>query len=177
MKDSTLIILLFFVLAYSALCFYWIYQFYGPPAQAAEKYYRELYPPIKSKDAFIRRNAIKYQNSTDDDEGPVKDIIFPPDRTPIDELPTKGTWYEDIKNFKKPEIDFDKMHFVHVPKCGGSTMSSILRKIMCDRNPVENAECCVPGICHRRTPCKSISGCYDHYPNRFVDSVWCCLPQ
>ena len=172
MKDSTLIILLCFVLAYSSLCFYWIYQFYGPPAQATEKYYRELFPPLKSKDAFTRYsittgNQTKYQNSTeDDDDGPVKDIVFPPDRVPIDELPTKGTWYEDIKHFKKPEMDFSKMHFIHVPKCGGSTMSSILRKIMCERNPVENSDCCVPGICHRHTPCKSISGCYDHEPNR-----------
>ena len=39
------------------------------------------------------------------------------------------------------------IHFIHIPKCGGTTMTIILRQMQCVRDPVKNADCCTnPGI-------------------------------
>mmetsp|Transcript_9573 Transcript_9573/g.15777 ORF Transcript_9573/g.15777 Transcript_9573/m.15777 type:complete len:358 (+) Transcript_9573:290-1363(+) len=63
----------------------------------------------------------------------------------------------------------EEIHFIHIPKCGGTTMTTLLRQLQCHINPVRNADCCVnPGFCdwnaHRR--CSSIKGCINHFPNR-----------
>ena len=34
------------------------------------------------------------------------------------------------------------IHFIHIPKCGGTTMTIILRQMQCIRDPVKNADCC-----------------------------------
>ena len=59
-----------------------------------------------------------------------------------------------------------KAHFTHVPKCGGTALSSALRRFMCVRNGVdEEMDCCHPGSCdNRRSPCRAILGCTDHVP-------------
>jgi hypothetical protein len=64
---------------------------------------------------------------------------------------------------------FQEIHFVHIPKCGGTTMTAVLRQIQCNLDPVTNADCCLnPGFCdwHAHRRCKSISGCINHFPNR-----------
>lgn len=39
------------------------------------------------------------------------------------------------------------IHFIHIPKCGGTTMTIILRQMQCNRDPAKNVDCCTnPGI-------------------------------
>ena len=39
-----------------------------------------------------------------------------------------------------------QLHFIHIPKCGGTSMTAILREVACKANPVENVDCCTnPG--------------------------------
>jgi hypothetical protein len=64
---------------------------------------------------------------------------------------------------------FSDIHFVHIPKCGGTTMTTVLRQIQCVVNPVKNVDCCTnPGFCdwHAHRRCESIKGCINHFPNR-----------
>jgi hypothetical protein len=158
------------------MCFYWYHQFYGPSQSSVHS--DPDIPILKSKDAFTRDNSVQNKLDTepvrckatedDDDKDKWKDVVFPPDKIPIEIINNKSTWYQTYKNYKKSELDFSKMHFIHVPKCGGSTMSSMMRHIMCLKDPAANAECCTAGACHKHNPCKAISGCFDHYPNRLT---------
>lgn len=64
---------------------------------------------------------------------------------------------------------FTDIHFVHIPKCGGTTMTTVLRKIQCILDPVHNEDCCTnPGFCdwHAHRRCSSIKGCINHFPQR-----------
>ena len=64
-------------------------------------------------------------------------------------------------------------HFVHVPKCGGTAMSSVLRRMMCVKNapavgnetrPYE-VDCCKPGSCDPPgRKCDALYGCSGHSP-------------
>ncbi len=70
--------------------------------------------------------------------------------------------------FKKTKGSFD-MHFIHVPKCGGTSMTAILREIACKMDPNRNTDCCTnPGFCDWWTfqRCASIRGCTSHIPQR-----------
>jgi hypothetical protein len=74
---------------------------------------------------------------------------------------------------QKPKGSFD-MHFIHIPKCGGTSMTAILRQVACYVDPERNADCCLnPGFCdfndHRR--CQSIKGCINHFAQRY-HSIW-----
>jgi hypothetical protein len=63
-----------------------------------------------------------------------------------------------------------QIHFIHVPKCGGTSMTSLLRDIQCHSDPVGNADCCLnPGFCdwHAHRRCSTIMGCINHFPNRY----------
>ncbi len=73
----------------------------------------------------------------------------------------------------KPLVKFNpnknEIHFIHIPKCGGTTMTSILRQIQCARDPQKNSDCCLnPGFCdwHAHRRCAAIQGCINHFPNR-----------
>ncbi len=64
----------------------------------------------------------------------------------------------------------DQIHFIHIPKCGGTTMTTLLRQIQCNADPVRNADCCLnPGFCdwHAHRRCSTIMGCINHFPNRY----------
>jgi hypothetical protein len=64
---------------------------------------------------------------------------------------------------------FNEIHFVHIPKCGGTTMTAVLRQIQCNLDPIKNSDCCLnPGFCdwHAHRRCQSIKGCINHFPNR-----------
>lgn len=66
-------------------------------------------------------------------------------------------------------FDFDEMHFIHIPKCGGTTMTAVLRQFQCQRDPEKNKDCCTnPGFCdwHAMRRCSTIKGCINHFPNR-----------
>lgn len=63
----------------------------------------------------------------------------------------------------------DKIHFIHIPKCGGTTMTTLLRQIQCTADPIRNSDCCLnPGFCdwHAHRRCSTIMGCINHFPNR-----------
>lgn len=65
------------------------------------------------------------------------------------------------------KLDFDEMHFIHIPKCGGTTMTAVLRQFQCQRNPEKNKDCCTnPGFCdwHAMRRCSTIKGCINHFP-------------
>lgn len=53
---------------------------------------------------------------------------------------------------KSPLEPYDKkqgaydIHFIHIPKCGGTSMTAILRDVACTINPTRNKDCCTnPG--------------------------------
>ena len=63
----------------------------------------------------------------------------------------------------------DDFHFVHIPKCGGTSMTTVLRQIACRLDPTRNKDCCTnPGFCdwHAMRRCLAIKGCINHFPNR-----------
>lgn len=70
-----------------------------------------------------------------------------------------------ISNYKNQKLN---LHFIHIPKCGGTSMTAVLRHITCQINQTKNQDCCTnPGFCdwwaHRR--CAAIKGCTDHFPH------------
>lgn len=69
---------------------------------------------------------------------------------------------------KKAHGAFD-MHFIHIPKCGGTSMTAILRQVSCIVDKERNADCCLnPGFCdwHAMRRCTAIKGCTNHIPQR-----------
>jgi len=65
---------------------------------------------------------------------------------------------------------FHQIHFVHMPKCGGTTMTAVLRQILCTMDSVKNSDCCLnPGFCdwHAFRRCANIKGCINHFPQRY----------
>lgn len=70
---------------------------------------------------------------------------------------------------KRRQLLNGNLHFVHIPKCGGTTMTAVLREIQCVRDTSLNKDCCLnPGFCdwHAHRRCGSIKGCINHFPNR-----------
>ena len=71
-------------------------------------------------------------------------------------------------NYSEGNVKFD-MHFVHIPKCGGTSMTAVLRQVACVIDPQRNNDCCTnPGFCdwHAKRRCASIKGCINHFPQR-----------
>jgi len=59
-------------------------------------------------------------------------------------------------------------YMMHVPKCGGTAFSSVVRRVMCELNEGdETVDCCNPGLCDVWTnrSCKGLAGCTGHVPN------------
>ena len=77
---------------------------------------------------------------------------------------------------KPPQLHPHFFHFVHVPKCGGTTFTTILRRASCrlltlystahSLPPSPPADCCTnPGYCENPNRlCASVSGCQNHLP-------------
>jgi hypothetical protein len=68
----------------------------------------------------------------------------------------------------KPKNAMD-LHFIHIPKCGGTSMTTILRQVACEVDSDRNEDCCTnPGFCdfHAHRRCASIKGCINHFPQR-----------
>lgn len=50
-----------------------------------------------------------------------------------------------LEPYSKKKGSFD-MHFIHIPKCGGTSMTAILRDVACKMDPLRNVDCCTnPG--------------------------------
>ena len=76
--------------------------------------------------------------------------------------------YKTPINKKKGDID---LHFIHIPKCGGTSMTAILRELACYLDSERNIDCCTnPGFCdwHAFRRCEAIKGCINHFPQRSV---------
>ena len=97
----------------------------------------------------------------------------------ISEVPKEASVFEKYKIllpssqildiYGKKETGVTDIHFIHVPKCGGTSMTSILRKIACSIDSNRNQDCCTnPGFCdwHAMRRCASIKGCTSHFANR-----------
>jgi len=74
-----------------------------------------------------------------------------------------------------------RAHFVHMPKCGGTALSAVMRRMLCVRNTpdflrpantsaivtYEEIDCCIdPGTCDppQDRKCNAIFGCHGHAP-------------
>ena len=99
----------------------------------------------------------------------------------LEVLPPRTEKWENISRTQLPVVDIvpkpfnvaaakdDKIHFIHIPKCGGTTMTTLLRQIQCAADPIRNSDCCLnPGFCdwHAHRRCSTIMGCINHFPNR-----------
>jgi hypothetical protein len=74
----------------------------------------------------------------------------------------------DIPPFQKKNGSTD-FHFIHIPKCGGTSMTAILREVSCQMDRSRNFDCCTnPGFCdwHAFRRCNAIKGCINHFPQR-----------
>lgn len=132
-------------------------------------------------------NTIHHQDTNDYLRKPGQtDIIHPAPLVSVQSLPPKSTISNlpptlhpssaptEQKNaiVTRPPYDrsmFKEIHFVHIPKCGGTTMTGVLRQIQCLYNPEQNKDCCLnPGFCdwHANRRCEVIKGCINHFPNR-----------
>lgn len=185
MRDSTLSILLLFILGFMSTSLYWSYYFFGPgsrPCQSEDpltlgkrintfKTHTVQLPSVISADADDDEEPAKEEGtgSKEKHNSEVKGLVFPPDRIPIAIEENQSTWDEAVKNFDKlrPKMDFNRLHFVHVPKAGGTSMNILLRQLMCEKDSIANKDCCVPGVCYKKRRCDVMVGCYGHIPNRY----------
>jgi hypothetical protein len=90
--------------------------------------------------------------------------VTPPKRAPVT---AKAAPQERVEALFQPLTK--EIHFIHIPKCGGTTMTTLLRQIQCDVDPTINADCCLnPGFCdwHAKRRCSTIKGCINHFPQR-----------
>lgn len=84
----------------------------------------------------------------------------------------------DLKNIPKQHMGYFDMHFIHIPKCGGTSMTAILRDVACNIDKERNSDCCLnPGFCdwHAKRRCSSIRGCINHIPQRWY--IFLVLPR
>lgn len=83
---------------------------------------------------------------------------------------------QSILRSDSPLLKHDGMyhvHFIHIPKCGGTSMTAVLREMMCAVDPIHNVDCCTnPGFCDYSSgrKCSVIKGCINHFPNRSLSS-------
>ena len=82
--------------------------------------------------------------------------------------PVKSPAITNILLQQNPNQPF-QLHFMHIPKCGGTSMTAVLREVMCDAAPERMKDCCTnPGFCDTRAMrrCAAIKGCVNHFANR-----------
>ena len=84
----------------------------------------------------------------------------------------KHTLFDPFQNQKSHLSKKDSivdLHFIHIPKCGGTSMTAVLRQVACELNKDKNVDCCTnQGFCdwHAHRRCSAIKGCTDHFPQR-----------
>jgi hypothetical protein len=123
-------------------------------------------------------NSLNYAQSNDRTSA-VAAITSNPTLSPTslpDRCPGRQVVPEFILPSNRSEKGASNMHFIHIPKCGGTSMTAVLREMACAMNPSVNLDCCKnPGFCdwHAFRRCSVIKGCTDHFPNR----AWIYKPQ
>ena len=137
-----------------------------------------------SKLSKTNNNNLETKTNIVDKINTNKDSNINGEKSSITNKPKSETLYPVIKNFdpkplpkskgksigkgKKNEPLYD-FHFVHIPKCGGTSMTAILRQITCKIDESRNNDCCTnPGFCdwHAKRRCTAIKGCINHIPQR-----------
>jgi hypothetical protein len=107
-------------------------------------------------------------------------INTPAPSAPIGQTVQRETFQQNnqtLLRFDSPLLKPDGMyqiHFIHIPKCGGTSMTAVLRELMCSIDPIHNSDCCTnPGFCDYQSgrKCSVIKGCINHFPNRSENSV------
>ena len=99
---------------------------------------------------------------------PVPSSLYPTTRPaglgtglgPGKELNNRSDSLSPLKPWKKKKGAID-LHFIHIPKCGGTSMTAILRQVLCQIDPERNIDCCTnPGFCdwHAFRRCEAIRG-------------------
>ena len=99
----------------------------------------------------------------------VADITKKPNFNPRHKVAESWSKQSSVDNMEQPVSE--EIHFIHVPKCGGTSMTAALRAIQCHIDPKRNSDCCRnPGFCdwHANRRCATIKGCINHFPNRYV---------
>jgi hypothetical protein len=204
MRDSTLSIILLFILGLVSTCFYWSFYIFIDPERpcvhdALVQKRKSTFTALELFDAPREGGGLSLspdsgaapdsgagawpalEEQRDDDKTPppptsggggkrpkVRGVVFPPPRVPIEVEVNESVWERSVEEFKKhkAQLDFSRLHFGHVPKAGGTSMTILLRQLMCEQDPEANKDCCTPGICYFKRPCNVIAGCYGHLPNR-----------
>lgn len=119
----------------------------------------------------LRAHPADPSHSIDDPSHPANQPIMTinnqaeEETTPPTQMPTKVV----KKSTASMKLNFEEIHFIHIPKCGGTTMTAVLRQFQCQRDPEKNKDCCTnPGFCdwHAMRRCSTIKGCINHFPNR-----------
>jgi len=124
-------------------------------------------PPINTLAVAKRRDTTEGGEGEGEKESPLADVHA---------LPLEGAASlaskrkRELKHFHAhKEGGAIDIHFIHIPKCGGTSMTAILRQVACDLDPGRNTDCCTNvGFCdfHAMRRCASIRGCINHIPQR-----------
>jgi hypothetical protein len=144
-----------------------------------DKEQREEYLRVQAMREEEATNAMKRQQKTGSDENQNKIVSTGKDLAPADDV--SGVHIKETSDLlakRKNELEhflahkdtgaFD-LHFIHIPKCGGTSMTGILRQVACQNDKIRNDDCCTnPGFCdfHAHRRCASIRGCINHIPQR-----------
>jgi hypothetical protein len=106
--------------------------------------YTSHYPPVK----FLHSNKIEQIDTTFSREKPygggfaiveesMERMKAQRKLTPVESSP--------LEPFQKRNGSFD-IHFIHVPKCGGTSFTAVLREVACKIDGSRNNDCCTnPG--------------------------------
>ncbi len=136
-----------------------------------------------SKLSKTNNNNLETKTNIVDKINTNKDSNINGEKSSITNKPKSETLYPVIKNFDPKPLPKSKgksigkgkknepydFHFVHIPKCGGTSMTAILRQITCKIDESRNNDCCTnPGFCdwHAKRRCTAIKGCINHIPQR-----------
>ena len=127
----------------------------------------QISPPVPTATAMITTAAVSLSlnNSSSSSSSSINSIPLSPN---IRRESPLNPWKK-----KKGAID---LHFIHIPKCGGTSMTGILREVLCIIDPERNNDCCTnPGFCdyNDNRKCNAIRGCINHFANR----PWIFKPQ
>lgn len=117
-------------------------------------WYHYIYRHLKSDNKIILAPIVSNQNET------LHYTI---------RLEKEANLSRETKNNLSPSENSKELHFVHIPKCGGTSMTAVLRQVACHMDPVSNKDCCTnPGFCdwHANRRCSVIKGCINHFPHR-----------
>lgn len=140
---------------------------FGADDNTSSPTYRTVQPPLYHSNVSIDENSSfrAIQQTSPPKLRIVTTTTKPEVSTPIPIISPNSPLYA------KNNGQMYNIHFIHVPKCGGTTMTAALRQVMCELDRKKNHDCCTnPGFCDHNSQkrCSVIKGCINHFPNRCV---------